>query len=986
MPSPRTSVLSALAALSTALVGGLVAAQPAQAVDTGSPVVISEVYGGGGNNGAPFSNDFIELYNNGTTAVDLTGWSVQYGSATGSTWAATPLSGSIAPGAYYLVQEAAGTTPSTPLPTPDATGTLSMAGASGKVALSKTATALTCGSTCSTAAGVVDFVGYGVANDSAGGHPTPALGNTTSAQRRIDPFANTGDNAADFTVATPTPKAAPVGGGTGTDCSVQPLPPACVPGTTTIQDVQGSGFLSTMRGDTVDKVPGIVTGVRVARTGSGFWIQDPSPDTTRPSASSGVFVYSQAPVSVGDSVLVTGKVSDFYTLSTGESVTTTSNLSVTELTPTLVTTVSKGNPLPAALDITPTTVPDTYAPTVASGNVEDIATLDPSRSALEFWEAHEGMLVKVDDARVVGPGKTQYGEIYVTTKPEELRTPRGGTYIASYTKVPTGRLLVMPVNNVVPAANVGDVLTGTTQGPVDWSTFGGYDIAATQLGAYQDNHLAPTTASPQAADPLAVGTYNVENLAPGDPASKYATLGAGVVTNLKSPDVISVEEIQDNTGSTDDGVVAADQTLTKLTAAITAAGGPAYTWAEIDPVNDQDGGQPGGNIRSVFLYNPDRVTFVDKPAGDATTAVTVSAGADGTPDLSLNPGRIDPTNTAWTDSRKPLAGEFVFQGAKVIVVANHLNSKGGDQNADGRFQPPTRTSEVQRTQQATVLNTFVKQVLATDAKANIVLAGDFNDYQFSGPIRTLTDDGATLTDLINTLPENERYTYNYNGISQVLDHIFLSKAIKDVQYDVVHVNSEFAVQSSDHDPQVARLRFAPAQSTQGTIAVDPASVRQGGTTQVTLAGWDPAKTLTLALDGTTVGTATTGSDGGATFTLTIPTSAAAGTHTVSATTSDAVSASTLITVTAAIKLGMVKVSPNPVVVRKRFTAKLVDFAPNTSFTVSFEGQAVSVITNKRGVTTATFTVAASTTAGKHDVVVSASDGGQVTEVVRVRRK
>ena len=140
-------------------------------------------------------------------------------------------------------------------------------------------------------------------------------------------------------------------------------------------------------------------------------------------------------------------------------------------------------------------------------------------------------------------------------------------------------------------------------------------------------------------------------------------------------------------------------------------------------MNGQDGGEPGGNIRSAFLFDPTRVSLAPGTAGSSTDAVAVSTGADGTAALSLNPGRVDPTNAAWTSSRKPLAAEFVFQGRKVIVVANHFNSKGGDQSADGRFQPPNRSSEVQRTQQATVLNAFVKDVLAADPDANVVLAG-----------------------------------------------------------------------------------------------------------------------------------------------------------------------------------------------------------------------------------------------------------------------
>ncbi|MGZ4697621.1 MAG: lamin tail domain-containing protein [Oryzihumus sp.] len=886
MPFLRT-VTGAVAATGTVLVAGLSLAPAAHAVDPGASVIINEVYGGGGNSGAPYANDFIELVNTSTQSVDLTGWSVQYASATSTNaaWSGkTALTGSIPPGARYLVGEAGGATGAA-LPTPDVTGTIAMSSTAGKVALVNSTTALSCGATCSTAAGVVDFVGFGGANDAAGGIPTAATSNSTSAQRKNGPVVNTGNNGADFTVAAPTPKTVNGSAPTGPDCTAVPTPQECLPGTTTIQDIQGDGFISPLKGQTVSKVAGVVTAVRTGKS-AGYWIQETQPDAARPSASSGVFVFSsKGGVSVGDAVLVTGPVTDYYPLSSGETVSSTSSLSTTEINATTVTVVSKGNALPAPLQLTPSTVPDTYAPQVAGGNVEAINPVDPAHSAMEFWEAHEGMRVEVDDARVVGPGKPQYGEIYVTTKPAQNATYRGGAYVDSY-NLPSGRVLVSPVNGVVPAANVGDVLNGATSGPVDWSTFGGYAIAATATGAWQDNHLTGNLATPQAADQLAVATYNVENLAPGDPDAKYQRLGAGVVTNLASPDVVSLEEIQDNSGATDDGTVAADQTLTKLTAAISAAGGPAYKWAEIDPVNDQDGGQPGGNIRVAFLYNPDRVTFVQRPGGDPTTAVGVQEDSDGTAALTVSPGRVDPSNTAWEDSRKPLAGEFVFQGKKVIVVANHFNSKGGDQNADGRFQPPTRSSEQQRTAQATAVNAFVKQVLAVDPKANIVLAGDFNDYQFSPAVTTLTDNGATLTDLINTLPANERYTYNYNGVSQVLDHIFTSTVLSApgaVEYDVIHVNSEFADQASDHDPQVVRVRpvahVDPVSS--GTVQLSPPRVKPGKQVLMHLRGFTPLTLQRISLDGTVaLGTVTTDAGGNVLVKVTVPADTTLGDHTV----------------------------------------------------------------------------------------------------------
>jgi len=896
MPVIRKPALAGLS--SFALIAAALAVLPgaAAAVDVGSGVVLSEVYGGGGNAGAQYTNDFIELYNNGASPQSVAGWSVQYASATGTSWQSTPLTGSIPAGGYYLIKEGAGAGAGAALPTPNDTGTIALSATNGKVALVNSATALTgCAAACSSAPGVVDFLGFGTANDAAGS-PTPALTNSTSDQRTITPFTNTGNNAHDFTAAAPTPAAAGSTPPPVTDCTSVPTPPECVPGTTTIQDVQGDGFLSPLKGGTVDKVAGIVTAVRTSGS-RGFWMQQATPDPARTSASSGIFVFtSKATVAVGDSVLVSGGVSDYYPLASGESLSDTASLSITELSPTTVTTLSKANPVPAPLVLTPTTVPGTYAPPTSDGNVESINPVDPTRSAQEFFEAHEGMLIEVDNARIVGPGKPQYGEIYVTSKPDEQATPRGGTYIGGYDSLPTGRLLVAPVNGVVPAANVGDQFVGATAGPVDWSTFGGYDMAATVVGSYQDNHLTQTVATPQAADQLAVATYNVENLAPTDPQAKFDRLGAGVVDNLRSPDVISVEEIQDNSGATDnDGVVAADQTLTKLTAAISAAGGPSYQWSEIDPVADQDGGQPGGNIRVVFLYNPDRVTFVAKPGGTSTSAVTVSAGADGTPELSTSPGRVDPTNEAWTTSRKPLAGEFVFNGNKVIVVANHFDSKGGDQTTEGRFQPPARSSEIQRNKQATVLNGFVKQVLAVDPRANIVLAGDFNDYQFSQPIRTLTDDGATLTDLINTLPVNQRYTYVFNGVSQVLDHIFVSRPLSDagsaaVQYDVLHMNSEFSDQVSDHDPQVVRIRPVP-HTLKGTVAVSPSTVRARDVVSVRLAGWNPNSPLRVTLDGAAVGTVTTDATGAATLSIATDKKASTGTHTVTATTADGISSS-----------------------------------------------------------------------------------------------
>ncbi len=582
------------------------------------------------------------------------------------------------------------------------------------------------------------------------------------------------------------------------------------PGPLRIHDIQGTGWLSPHAGEHVTNVPGIVTAVRTTGSSRGFWIQDPSPDAN-PATSEGLFVYNSAPkVAVGDAVLVSGTVKDYYPLASGETPATTSNLSVTEISGATATVLSHGNAPPAAQVITPSSVPGTYAPDLGGGNIES-TPLDPARSALDFWESREGMRVEVDDARVVGPSNA-YGEQYVTTKPDQARSYRGGTLLTGENAVPSGRVEVVPADGSDPGVSVGDVLTGATVGPVDYSAYGGYTIVATQVGAVRRANLPRVVATPQHRRQLAVATYNVENLAPGDADTKFQRLAEGVVKNLAEPDIVALEEVQDDDGATDDGVVAADKTLTRLTDAIAAAGGPRYAWREIDPVNDQDGGQPGGNIRVVFLFNPERVSFVDRgPAAiDRSTTPTAVVRAYGRPELTLSPGRIDPGNAAWNASRKPLAGEFHFRGRTVFVIANHFDAKLGDQNADGRFQYPAQASAAQRAAQARAVHDFVARILAIRRTADVVVLGDLNDYQFSPALailRTGTPGGGRpiLTDLIDTLPPDQRYTYVYDGVSEVLDHILVTRGAGHVAYQVVHVNAEYIDQTSDHDPQVVRI-------------------------------------------------------------------------------------------------------------------------------------------------------------------------------------
>ncbi len=188
-------------------VGALLAAPFAHGAT--STVVVSQIYAGGGNAGATYTNDFVELFNRGAAAVNLTGWTIQYASGASTSWQTTALSGSIGPGRYYLVQLASTAAVGSPLPASDATGTANLATAGGKVALVRDTVALTCGAaagSCSTAPLVEDLVGYGSATDYEGVAPAPALGSTTAALRGGGGCTDTNANVSDFTAVAPAPR------------------------------------------------------------------------------------------------------------------------------------------------------------------------------------------------------------------------------------------------------------------------------------------------------------------------------------------------------------------------------------------------------------------------------------------------------------------------------------------------------------------------------------------------------------------------------------------------------------------------------------------------------------------------------------------------------------------------------------------------------------------------------------------------------------
>jgi uncharacterized protein len=579
-----------------------------------------------------------------------------------------------------------------------------------------------------------------------------------------------------------------------------------------IYEIQGAGHISPFNGQLVSAVPGVV----VAKRSNSLYVQDAVGDGD-PATSDAILVFRAgigALFNVGDAVVVSGRVTEFRP---GGS--STANLSTTELENPVVTYAGPG------ATITPTVVgqagrvpPTEVIEDDATGDVESSGTFDPAADGIDFYESLEAMLLQVNDPVVVGP-RNDFGEAWVLPDNGQgafLRTDRGGIVVrklgaALYPNDYVAgdfnpeRIQIDDVLNATPAVNVGDTFTTPIVGVLDYD-FGNFQLQHTSALTRVDNGLVREVTSEPKKHDLTVATFNVENLRPSDGPAKFAELAELIVGHLRAPAIVALEEVQDNNGAVNDATTDATLTYQTLIAAIQTAGGPPYAFRQIDPVDDQDGGEPGGNIRVGFIFRTDipDLEFVDRPGATSTTANSVVNTKKGA-QLRYSPGRIDPTNPAFNASRKPLAAEFRYRKQTVFLIANHFNSKGGDHPLFGRVQPPLRSSEAQRHQQAQIVNNFVDQILAADRKADIVVLGDLNDFDFSTTLELL--EGGVLTTLIETLPPSERYTYVFEGNSQSLDHILVSDDLAKFNpvYDVVHVNAEFAQQASDHDPQVARL-------------------------------------------------------------------------------------------------------------------------------------------------------------------------------------
>ena len=762
-------------------------------------VVISQIYGGGGNTGATLRHDFIELKNTTSAAQNVGGWSVQYASATGSTWQVTalPAGTSIPAGAYLLVRQAAGTGGTVDV-VGDVTGTIAMAGANGKVALANSSTALS--GTAPVGGALIDIVSYGTANGTEG-TPTPALSNTTAALRLVGGCTDTNNNFADFTVAAPSPRnataAAAVCEGAGPGPGPGPGPGD--PVAASIMGIQGSGATSPLVGQIV-----ITSGVVTRINSNGFFIQDLVGDAN-PATSDGLFVFTGTTVfpavAVGSLVQVQGAVSEFAA---------GSGMAAAPLTqianPTAVSLLGTGYTLaPVAV-----TLP------VAPG---------------ESLERFEGMLVRIDTALTVQANELQarFGLLVLGAggrheNPTNRHRPNSPQAIALAELLSRSRILLddgSSAQNLNPTpyfgANGLPRVGDTVQGLVGTLDAGPSGSSAASLGLYR---LQPTAAPlftatnprPRALagvdnDKLKVAGMNVLNyfttFTNGQTADGQTGQGCTVGTSTSAgncrgannlaefqrqrdkivraiagldADVVGLMEIQNN------GNVAAQNLVDALNAQVRS--GP---WA-VAPLPAAGTGTDA--IRLAMIYKPAKVT----PVGGALSDT-------------------DPVN-----NRPTLAQTFqVATGQRFTYFVNHLKSKGScpsgtgpdaDQGDGQGCWNATRLAQAQR------LRTFVAQVQSTSGVNDVLLMGDFNAYGQEDPIFEFTSNGFVDQALrFNPLA----YTYVFDGYSGRLDH-----AITNVGFSPKVVST--ALWPINADEQVAfdyNLEFK--QPACATCAPDPAN-------------------------------------------------------------------------------------------------------------------------------------------------------------------
>lgn len=815
--------------------GAIAASVPASAA-----VMISQVYGGGGNSGAPLNNDFVELHNNGAAAVNVAGWSVQYASAAGTTWGGaqlTALSGSIPAGGYFLVQLGAGANTPAPLPTPDAVGTTAMSATAGKVALVSSTAALT-GSCPTGDASVVDFVGFGGTASCFETAAAPAPSNTTALIRASvgNSCVDSGNNGSDFAAVAPLPRnsaspAQPCRGGGSVPTPVEAR----------IYQIQGSGAQSPLAGQVV-ATSGVVTRIN----NNGFFMQDLTGDGN-PATSDGIFVFTGSTafgaVAVGNLLSVVATVTEFNTGALPTAANPTPTL-------TQLTSASSVTQIGSGYVIVPTPV---TLPAPVDGDLERyegmLVTLNgPFTVAQNFFQGRYGQLTLGFNGRLETPtNRHRPGPAAQALADENarrsillddgssLQNPRPTPYLDLASALPRAGDSVGSVTGVIDfglATNInpglGDYKIHPTVAPVftianprtsaPAPVGGNVKVASFNVLNFFTTFTDGTTADGQTGQGCLLGTaVSAANCRGANNLAEFVRQRTKIVEAMAAidADALGLMEIQNN------GNVAAQNLVDALNARM-GAGTYAAT-----PVPAQGTGTDA--IRLAMIYKPSRLTPVGAPVSDP-----------------------DPVN-----NRPTLAQAFVAKGERFVLLVNHLKSKGSCPTAADPAAPGNIDSgdgqacwNALRLQQAQRLRTFVASLQGAFGTSNALLIGDFNAYAQEDPIYNLTSSG--YVDQVGRF-SSFGYSYVFDGMAGRLDHALTTGALSSKVTGVAHwhinadeisladYNLEFKApacagcaddpyrptpyRSSDHDPVVIGLTLL-------AIATDKDACKKDGWTSL----------------------------------------------------------------------------------------------------------------------------------------------------------
>ncbi|KAL8758218.1 MAG: hypothetical protein Q9184_004001 [Pyrenodesmia sp. 2 TL-2023] len=592
----------------------------------------------------------------------------------------------------------------------------------------------------------------------------------------------------------------------------------------TVAEITGTKYLSPLSRSTFTNLTGLVT----AKGPNGIWIRSTQPDDDERTSES-VYVFNRtigANLVAGDIITLDGSVTEFRS--------SNAFLFLTEVTnPSNVQVVSKGNPVEpvvlgartsgiiGARDLTPPTEQysgldngDVFGvPNNVSRVSEVNPQLEPRLYGMDFWESLSGELVAIQGVTALGRPANRFGDqwVYGNWTVTGLNS-RGGLTVLDRDSNPETIIVGSPLDGTrnPNTTKLGDSLTDII-GIVQYN-FGFYSIlplTAPTIKSSRSPALPPPSQikSKGRCNNLSMASYNIENFTPNNP--RIPLVVDHIATYLNSPSVVFLQEIQDNSGATNNGIVDANLTLSSLTQALESRTGIPYAFVDVDPVNNADGGEPGGNIRNAYIYNPTQVRLYKPNPGSSTDLNAVLPG----PSLLFNPGRID-SSPVFASSRKPLVAQWeTVDGKGIFFTINvHWTSKGGSSSLQGDPRPPVNGGIEKRNAQANVTGSFIAQILSQNPNAAIIAAGDFNEFASVEPLELFERiSGLRDLDVVSGLPEAERYTYTFGSSQQQLDHMYVSDAVakfvgrKDFEH--VHVNTWVANENvaSDHDPTVASL-------------------------------------------------------------------------------------------------------------------------------------------------------------------------------------